>query len=158
MEQIGGDSNLVIEYMEQLKNENKKFDVLLVNCGLHDLRTDRETSIKQVNEEEYKSNLMKIVQLGKALSENFRWIRTTHVDTNRHNERKTGSFRYNEDVIKYNQIADNVMKNSKVEEVDLYTFTKKLESSDMYRDHVHFKDEISEKQAKFIYENIKKLL
>lgn len=63
--------------MEQLKNENEKFDILLVNCGLHDLRIDRETRIKQVSEEEYKSNLMKIVQLGKALSENFIWIRTT---------------------------------------------------------------------------------
>lgn len=80
------------------------------------------------------------------------------IDNNRHNERKAGSFRYNEDVVKYNQIADSVMKHSKVESIDLYTFTKKLESADIYRDHVHFKDEISEKQAKFIYENLKKLL
>lgn len=154
----GGDSNLVIEYMKQLKNENNKFDILLVNCGLHDLRTDRETSIKQVDEEKYRANLFQIVELGKELSENFIWICTTHVDDDRHNKRKDGSFRYNDDVINYNKIAEEIMNCNEVPIIDLYTFTKKLENPNMYRDHVHFKDEISEKQAQFIYENIKNLL
>ena len=42
--------------------------------------------------------------------------------------------------------------------IDLYKFTKSIEADDMYKDHVHFKDNISKKQAEYIYDNIKKYI
>ena len=39
--------------------------------------------------------------------------------------------------------------------IDLYTFTNQLRSDDMYRDHVHFTDNISKLQAEFIYKELK---
>ncbi len=49
----GGDSKLIIEYLEQMKQKNQSYDLLLINCGLHDIRTDRESLKKQIDEKEY---------------------------------------------------------------------------------------------------------
>ena len=154
----GGDSKLIIEYLEQMKQKNQSYDLLLINCGLHDIRTDRESLKKQIDEKEYEENLKKIISLGKKLSNKLIWISTTHVNDKIHNARKGGYLRYNEDVVRYNEIADKIMKQNYIEIIDLYQFTKKIESEEMYRDHVHFKDEISKKQAEFIFESIKKYL
>ena len=50
------------------------------------------------------------------------------------------------------------MNKSNIEIIDLYKFTKSIEGDDMYKDHVHFKDNISKKQAEYIYDNIKKYI
>lgn len=151
----GGDSRQVKEYLEKLKIENMHVDILLVNCGLHDIRTDRITAKKQISEEEYAKNLEEILKLGKEISDEFIWITTTHVDDNIHNKRKEGCFRYNNDVVKYNEIANNIMKKYGIRVIDLYKFTYNLKNENMYRDHVHYKDEISKKQAEFIYNELK---
>ena len=154
----GGDSNLVVEYMEELKCKNKKFDILLINCGLHDIRVDRRNNKIQLDENQYRENLNKIIEISKDLSNKLIWISTTPVNDEIHNSRNDGYLRYNKDVQKYNELAQNVMKTNNIKIIDLYEFTKKLENEDMYRDHVHYKEEIYEKQAQFIYDNIKELL
>ena len=154
----GGDSNLVVEYMEELKNKNKKFEILLINCGLHDIRVDRRNNKIQLDENQYRENLNKIIEISKDLSNKLIWISTTPVNDEIHNSRNDGYLRYNKDVQKYNELAQNVMKINNIKIIDLYEFTQKLKSQEMYRDHVHYNEEICEKQAQFIYNNIKELL
>lgn len=154
----GGDSNLVIEYMEMLKSKNKKFDILIINCGLHDIRVDRRNNKIQLDEKQYEENLNKIIELSKEISKQLIWISITPVNDEIHNSRNDGYLRYNKDVKKYNEIAENIMSENNIKIIDLYEFTQNLESQDMYRDHVHYKEDICEKQAQFIYDNIKQLL
>ena len=144
--------------MNYMKEKKKKYDLLIINCGLHDVRIDRKNLEMQTNEDQYKENLNKIINLGKQLADKLIWITTTHVNDAIHNNRKDGYLRYNKDVIKYNEIANKIMKLNNIKIIDLYDFTKKLENNDMYRDHVHFKDNISKQQAEFIYKNIEEYL
>ena len=154
----GGDSELVVSYMENMVENGKKYDLLLVNCGLHDIRVDRENLKRQISEEKYKQNLEKIVKLALKITNKLIWINTTHVNNKIHNSREYGYLRFNEDVIKYNEIANEIMNKSNIEIIDLYKFTKSIEGDDMYKDHVHYKDNISKKQAEYIYDNIKKYI
>ena len=154
----GGDSELVVSYMENMVENGKKYDLLLVNCGLHDIRIDRENLKRQISEEKYKQNLEKIVKLALKITNKLIWINTTHVNNKIHNSREYGYLRFNEDVIKYNEIANEIMNKSNIEIIDLYKFTKSIEGDDMYKDHVHFIDNISKKQAEYIYDNIKKYI
>ena len=46
------------------------------------------------------------------------------------------------------------MNENNVDVIDLYDYTKSFETKDMYRDYIHFNDDISAKQAEFIYKKI----
>jgi hypothetical protein len=81
------------------------------------------------------------------------WVRTTPVDTKQHNSHSSEFFRFAEDVIAYNQIADRIMLEHQVPLIDLYTFTRNL-GMDLYCDHVHFREEIRMLQAAFIVGNL----
>ena len=148
----GGDSRTVLEYLTLLKKKNKlNFDYILLNCGLHDVKTDKKTGKKQIHISEYKSNLKKILQLLKKSRKQVIWVRTTHVADKIHNKnkRKMGFFRYNRDVIRYNKISDKIMTNNKISMIDLNSFTQKL-GPKLFRDHVHFREEITTIQAAFL--------
>lgn len=150
-----GDSYQVLEYISTLKDKNIKLDIVAFNCGLHDIRRNREDNSLQVEYKEYEDNLREIVKILKEISNKIYWIRTTHVKDERHNLRKGGYLRYNNDVIEINKIADKIMNEEKIDIIDLYSYTKSIENDDMYLDHIHFKDEVSKKQAEFIIKNIK---
>lgn len=46
------------------------------------------------------------------------------------------------------------MKKNGIRIIDLYKFTYNLKNDNMYRDHVHYKDEISKEQAEFIFNGL----
>jgi len=46
------------------------------------------------------------------------------------------------------------MKKNGIRIIDLYKCTYNLKNANMYRDHVHYTDEISKKQAEFIYNEL----
>lgn len=156
-----GDSFQVLDYISTLKDKNIKLDIVAINCGLHDIRRDRENNNLQVEYEDYKKNLVKIVTILREISNKIYWIRTTHVKDERHNLRKGGYLRYNKDVIEINKIADEIMNKEKIDIIDLYSFTKSLEKEfseeEMYLDYIHFKEAVSQKQAEFIVKNIKEI-
>jgi hypothetical protein len=52
-------------------------------------------------------------------------------------------------VIRYNQAADEIMQESGIPEIDLYTFTVNIEEN-RYCDHVHFTVSVRQKQAAYI--------
>ena len=144
-----GDSLMVLEYLREEYKKNTKFDNLLINCGLHDVRVDRFSKEIQVSLEEYKLNLSKIMNLAKEMSNEIIWIGLTPVIDEVHNSRKTGFLRFSEDVAVYDNNAKAIMKEHNIPFIDIYSLTKNL-GMDIYCDHVHFKEDVRKLQAAFI--------
>ncbi len=146
----GGDSSMVLAYLRDKLNESGFApDFLMLNCGLHDIKTDPHTKKKQVSQEEYRQNLEEIVQIVRSRVISIIWVRTTPVDDDIHNTGVTKFERFNEDVIRYNEIADSIFASSNCPIIDLYNFTLKM-GDDIYCDHVHFTEQVREMQASFI--------
>lgn len=144
----GGDSSQVLAYLRARLGEDVP-DVLLLNCGLHDLRTDPQSKVKQVPLGAYKENLAAIVRLVLGRGVRIVWVRTTPVDDERHNTRQSSFYRFDRDVVCYNEVADGVLGAAGIPLVDLYAFTSKL-GGDVFCDHVHFVEGVRELQAAFI--------
>lgn len=144
-----GDSRMVLDYLTEEYNKNKRYDILLINCGLHDIRVDRNSNKIQVSLEEYKNNLTRIIEKAIKMSNKTIWIGSTPVIDRIHNSRKEGFLRYSRDAKAYDTAAKEIMKEKNIPCIDLYNFTTIL-GEDVYFDHVHFRDEIRKLQAAFI--------
>jgi lysophospholipase L1-like esterase len=149
----GGDSGMVLSYLEEQKAQGVKYDILVVNCGLHDVKTDPVKQAKQINVDTYADHLNKICDIAAAMANQMVWVRTTPLIDEVHNRLNSNFFRYHKDVIEYNTVADSIMQQNKVPIVDLYAFTLGL-GSEVFCDHVHFKEEIRATQAAFISEQL----
>lgn len=144
----GGDSGAVLAYLrEHLVTLDP--DILLLNCGLHDLKTDPRSGAKQVPPDRYRMNLREVTQLVAAQGVRTFWVRTTPLDDATHNSRSVGFHRYHRDVVLYNEIADAVWKGAGIPIIDLYTFTCNL-GPELYCDHVHLTTRVRELQAAYI--------
>jgi lysophospholipase L1-like esterase len=143
----GEDSALVLAFLCEYLAEQTP-DVLLLNCGLHDLRTDPETGRKQVPLEAYQANLQEIFRI---VPRDVRlvWVRTMPVDDETHNSRQVGFQRFDRDVVQYNEAADRLCGEAGVPTIDLYGFTRGL-GGDLFCDHVHYHERVRELQAAFI--------
>lgn len=144
----GGDSSLVLSHLKECLSQECRWNVLMLNCGLHDIKNYGAGN--QIPASQYESNLVQIVELGKKLSDEVVWILSTPVIDEIHNARSQKFKRFNADVEKYNQISRIVMSEAKVRIVDLYTFSQSLGGAEMYMDHVHYVETARESQAKFI--------
>jgi lysophospholipase L1-like esterase len=146
----GGDSSMVLTFLEaKLQTNTIDFDYLILNCGLHDIKTDPFTNKKQVPLELYIQNLEAIINLLSKKNIKLIWIKTTPCVDKIHNSEDSKFFRFANDCMAYNIEADKIMNKSKIPMIDLYSFTKKL-GENIYCDHVHYLDHIREKQASFI--------
>jgi lysophospholipase L1-like esterase len=146
----GGDSRMVLAYLQgKAKSSSIDADILLLNCGLHDIKTDPETGAKQVPLADYEANLRAIIELAASLPPALVWVRTTPCDEAIHNRQSSSFYRFAADGEAYNQVADRLMTEAGVPLLDLYGFTRNL-GADLYCDHVHFHDHIREKQGAFI--------
>lgn len=153
----GGDSSMVLDYLRERLTQLPKIDVLLVNCGLHDIKCNPEQSDNQVPVAAYEDNLRAFVVAGREHGAQVVWVRTTPVVDEIHNSRSTAFKRYAQDVGPYNTLADKVMAEHGVPVIDLYTFTCNL-GADVYVDHVHFTDSVRGQQAAFIAGRLYSLL
>ncbi|HDK7157802.1 TPA: SGNH/GDSL hydrolase family protein [Clostridium botulinum] len=142
-----GDSTKVINILKNEVKAGNYYDILLINCGLHDIRRTRKTFEIQVPIECYKENLIIILNLSKIISNKVMWITTTPVIDSIHNDRDVGYLRYNSDVIQYNEAAKTVFKGENL--IDLYYYVDEFNLY-KYQDHVHFIDEVYKLQAKYI--------
>lgn len=148
----GGDSAMVLSFLtRKARSGGIDADLLLLNCGLHDIKTDPQTNAKQVNIDEYRINLTQIVDLVEGIRPSLVWIRTTPADENVHNCRGMPFHRFASDCDAYNAAADEIMRERCVPIIDLHAFTLAL-GADVYCDHVHFHEHVREKQAAFIAE------
>jgi lysophospholipase L1-like esterase len=146
----GGDSSMVLEFlMARQRTGGIAADLLLLNCGLHDIKTDPERGAKQVPLEQYEANLRAIVGLVRAMELALMWVRTTPCDERVHNQLHMSFHRFAADVHDYNAIADAVMSENEIPAIDLHTFTASL-GPDLYCDHVHFYEPVRQQQAAYI--------
>jgi hypothetical protein len=147
----GGDSSQVLAYLQAMQaHSGIPADVLLLNCGLHDIKTDPASGAKQVPPEQYEANLLAILDTAQETGLKVVWVRTTPVVDSVHNTRPGMEFhRHTADGEFYNAIADRVMRSKHISSIDLYTFTRNL-GPDVYCDHVHFHEHVREKQAAYI--------
>lgn len=150
-----GDSSMVLNYLNKCKLENLHWDILLINCGLHDIKIYEE--LHQINISQYKYNLEQIFYLTNFLSNKTIWINTTQVIDNLHNSLKSEFKRFNKDVEKYNEVAKKIAISNHIPIIDLNGFCKSLGGQEIYQDHVHFIHEIQKLQAAYIAGHIKSL-
>lgn len=146
----GGDSAAVLEHLrEALKNPASLPDTLVVNCGLHDIKTPPATGIRQISLDAYRANLAAIADLVHAAGKRLVWVTTTPLDEQRHNARSLHFHRFERDLTDSNAAAREVMTARGVPAIDLHAYTASLDGP-LYRDHVHFLPEVSVRQANFL--------
>lgn len=147
----GGDSAMVLEFLRaKSQTGGIAAELLLLNCGLHDIKTNPATGGKQVPLVRYRENLEAIAALVAQLGPALVWMRTTPCDERVHNSQPQIAFhRFAADCAAYNQAADQVMAAHGVPIIDLHTFTANL-GEDLYCDHVHFHEHIRAQQAAFL--------
>lgn len=146
----GGDSRMVLEFLKTKKSDPAfKPDLLLLNCGLHDIKRDPQTEAIQVEAGQYRQNLEAIYQIVREKNIRLVWVRTTPVVDEQHNARSKTFHRFAKDVAAYNVIADEVFAPKKVPIIDLHGFTANL-GADHYIDHVHYDETTRALQAAFI--------
>jgi lysophospholipase L1-like esterase len=146
----GGNSRMVLEYLEERYAEsNFAPDIVLINCGLHDIKRLPKTDAISIDPAEYRANLERMTSLIRKHHGTIVWINTTPVDDKRHNELSKEFYRYNRDVVKYNDIAKGVFTRANAPIIDLYTFTKQL-GPGHYIDHVHWDESTRVQQAAYI--------
>ena len=146
-----GNSSMPLEYIESLASQQKlSFDAVVFNCGLHDIKVDKKTGQTAISLAEYTANLRKIIAILKDHSITPIFVTITPVDDNRHNASDCISFyRYNRDVLRYNQAAQELMRGEGVSVIDLYSFTQTFGKA-CYKDHVHYAQPFRKLQAAFI--------
>jgi len=145
----GGDSRQVLGYLQEQKAMDRRHDILLVNCGLHDIRKTGEAERLQVDAAEYETNLRAIAALARDMAKQPLWVTTTPFDEKLHNTRSPGVRRYEADLAAYNRTARKVMAEAGIDVIDLHAFTRSLDP-DPYCDHVHFREEVRILQAAFL--------
>jgi len=146
----GGDSSRVLTYLRaMIAGGSFRPDLLLLNCGLHDIMTHPETGAKQIPLDEYRRNLEAMVDLLRDRGIRTLWVRTTPVDDETHNARAAFR-RYAADQQAYNAAADEIMTAAGVSLVDLDAFTRSLGGPEVFCDHAHFTEPVRQKQAAFI--------
>jgi lysophospholipase L1-like esterase len=152
----GGDSASVLVYLQAKSATQASLGtVLLLNCGLHDVRRDPRGSTRQVEPGDYAANLNDILQLATRLSQHVVWLRNTPVVDELHQRLNPEFTRFNADVELYNQIADTLTDEAGIPSIDLYWFTRKLSPANetleqLYCDHVHFSEPVRQMQAAYI--------
>lgn len=144
----GGDSASVLKFLQVfLPAYAGKVDVLLWNCGLHDVK--QADGRLQVSPEDYAANLQSALELIARHGVTPVWCRITPVYDRVHAAHCRDFGRSNANVRKYNAIADKVMKRARVPAIDLYAFSRKFGMRGVC-DHVHFTEPVRQLQAAFI--------
>jgi lysophospholipase L1-like esterase len=134
--------------------EKKENTILVFNCGLHDIVHIEIDDGCQVDMNNYRQNLISIIEMARTKFCGIIFCNTTPVDDKMWNDGVNKRFtyiRYNNDVIQYNQIAEEVMKNLNIPVVDLYTATlNRKKEDDVYIDGVHVNKQTSLMHAETI--------
>ena len=148
----GGDSDTLMAFVEwQAASGKIKYDVVLLNCGLHDIKT--RDGRCQVELPQYRENLRAVLAVFQKKQVHILWVRTTPVFDEIHNSRVGEFSRSCADVARYNRAADEIMAENHIEIIDLYGFTLPL-LPDGYCDHVHFNSQVQKAQAAFIFREV----
>lgn len=149
----GKDSDTCRQYLEyRFAQGGFAPDVLLLNCGLHDIKRDPVTDKRQVSAEDYSENLRVMRDLLHAKGIRLIWVNTTPVDDAHHARHSAEFVRRNADVIAVNTAAAAIFDAHSIPTIDLYGFTSHLTAIEqpLYGDHVHFTEAVCRMQAAYI--------
>lgn len=145
-----GDSHMVLSYIKDLVSKSEfRPQILLINCGLHDIKTNPSTGQKAINPGDYANNLKAIFRLLCKARIRTIWVNSIPVNDSIHNSCHVGFFRYNKDAVLYNHLADSICRQYKIPVIDLYSFSSHFPSA-ARMDHVHYKPEYANLQAAYI--------
>jgi hypothetical protein len=148
-----GDSARVLWFLQaRIAAGDFKPDLLLVNCGLHDIKRAAGSSTPQVSLGEYRSNLALLTALVRNSGVPMAWVRTTHsIDAIHNADASMGFTRLASDGEIFDAIALEVMERAQVPAINLRTFTRGLgPGEDLFCDHVHFHDSVRRLQAAYL--------
>jgi hypothetical protein len=152
----GGDSGMCLGYLRHRRRHDPiPADILVLSCGLHDMKTDPRSGAKQVPPEQFQQNLRDILVEADAMGLKVVWLRITPVVDEIHNARSKAFHRFAADVDHYNNLADQVMREPAAHVIDFHAFCAKL-LPDALIDHVHYDEAARAKQAQFIADNLAK--
>lgn len=153
----GGSTRRGVDSLEVWLN-NRKWDLITFNFGLHDMiHKDEQGKNDVVNGkvavplDEYRKNLELIVKRLKKSTKNLLFVNTTVVPEN-------SSGRKVEDPAKYNEVAMEVMKNNKIPVIDLYTASLTIHPKTSKPGNVHYSPEGYEQLAAELIKSIKEAL
>lgn len=150
----GGDSSMVLAYLRARRQHSPiPADYLLLNCGLHDIKTNPATRALQVPLPQYRENLHAILAEARAMRLRVLWVRTTPVIDEIHNTRSMDFHRHAADVATYNTAADAIMRAAGIPLLDLHTFSAPLIPAG-FIDHVHYSEDVRSQQAAFLAHEI----
>lgn len=145
----GGTSRAVRAWLEaMLASGNFAPDVLLINCGLHDIVIDATTKTYRVSISEYEANLNAIFDRLRWTAITPIWMRTTAVVDEIHNAPGRQLERHDVDHRAYAEVADRVVAAAGIASIDLCGFSESLGTPEsVFCDHVHFHDAVRRLQA-----------
>jgi len=131
-----------------LKSEDYQPRYLLLNCGLHDIMRGGGRIKK------YESSLSTLIKLAEKYQVQLIWVTTTPM--------RTGNGR-NKKIQEFNAAAREIMRKHKVPVIDLHAqlltlFKAHQEKKIMKKDGIHFTALGYENQAKFIAEQLEKIV
>lgn len=115
----GGDNDNLLKNLDEWVI-NREADLVHFNCGLHDLKFERDTKLYQQPIDVYEANLRRIVEKLKKTDKKLIWATTTPVIDERHNKVKPFD-RYLRDVQAYNRVALAIMNEAGIIVDDLYS-------------------------------------
>ena len=156
-----GDSRMMLSFLrDESINNRLNYDIIVFNCGLHDIKYNWMQEKIQIEIDEYEKNLRRICAILNGTGAKVYFANSTPVYDEIHNSTQNillnGEIvRRPNDIEKYNFVAEAVMAENKIPVIDLYAFTKAF-GTKAVRDHVHYYPEIEEKQGKFVAEYITK--
>lgn len=150
----GGSTVKGVENIEKWL-DNRQWDIILFNFGLHDLvHKDQENKYDVVNGkisvplEEYRKNLEILVAKLRETTATLYFVTTTVVPEN-------SAGRKVEDPAKYNAVAQEVMKKNGIEVIDLYTASLTIHPQNSKPGNVHYTPEGYEQLASYIINAVK---
>ena len=128
-------------------NKNFKPDYILINFGLHMLNGF------QNNLEGYGEWIQKFINLAKEEDAKLIWVTTTPYALYQNDKNVT--------IRKFNETAIKIVNENDMYVVDLYTciigLIKDLNEWNVFEDGLHYREEIKEKQGKFLSQQILKI-
>lgn len=150
----GGSTVRGVENIEKWL-DNRQWDIILFNFGLHDLvHKDQENKYDVVNGkisvllEEYRKNLETIVAKLRETTAELYFVTTTVVPEN-------SPGRKVEDPAKYNAVALEVMKKSGIKVIDLYTASLTIHPQNSKPGNVHYTPEGYGQLASYIMNELR---
>jgi lysophospholipase L1-like esterase len=138
--------------------KNKQWDMITFNFGLHDMlyrdaqnKNDAINGKVAVSLDEYRNNLVSIVNRLKKSTKVLLFVNTTVVPEN-------SSGRKVEDPARYNEVAREVMKNNNIPVIDLYSASQVIHPKTSKPGNVHYSPEGYELLAAELVKSIKEVL